>query len=291
MDAAKTTSEGNERKNNLKLMKNNEIITKCKLGGSPLSQNEKDETAATISPMNDHSAGEHESIVRPDFSTSESLVTHETGRNLASAEANPPTLPQEDNIPLGKEVNVKVSTSDVDLDSISIDQDFAKLASVKSESAAPSIGKAASQTWFSPHPDQSLWKSFLTIRDQADKSMFYILNPALEADLAGEFSATLLVPCMTRQNDLFFWPIKLPNEDGRIDTWNESALEIALAEGGQWLRLRANQPNSSYDTVTLKKEQQPPEWPEDILELLKKAVGKVHISDLEHPLVKRLRGE
>ena len=256
-----------------------------------IEQNEKSEggTAATVPPANENPAGEHESVDLSESTTTTNPVTQDpvTVPGSINSESSSSELPLDAEV----KADIKTLTSNVDLDAIAVDQDFAQMIAVKTESAAATIGKAKSQTWFSPHPDPKRWRSFLTIRDQADRDAYHIINPSLAEELAGEFTTTLLVPCMSKQGSLFFWPIKLPGEDGKIDSWNESAFNIAVAKGGQWIRLNSNQSTGSYDTVTPVKKGQEPEWPEDILGALQKAINKVYIAELNHPLVKRLLGE
>jgi hypothetical protein len=50
----------------------------------------------------------------------------------------------------------------------------------------------------------------------------------------------VLFTTMNRQGVLSPWPIRLPGRDGRLDTWNQSALEAALLAMKHWVRLRPN---------------------------------------------------
>ena len=185
----------------------------------------------------------------------------------------------------------RITASDIDLDSIAVDQDFAAMAAVKADSSAPPIRKPGNQLWFCPHPDQKFWKSFLTITDKLDSDAIYVLNRTLAEGLHGEYVTTLFVPCITPQEEFFIWPIKLPDSEGRIDSWNASKLEHALAGAGKWMRLRSNQFAGGYDKLSQSKQSPPPTWPDDILDLLKRGVTRTYIESLDHPLIKRLLGE
>ena len=190
----------------------------------------------------------------------------------------------------GETVDIRIPTCDVDLDSIAVDQDFAAMAAVKPDSSAPPVRNPGNQLWFSPHSDQKNWRSFLTIKDKLDSDTFYVLDPSLAEELQVEYNTTLFVPFITQQEEVFFWPIKLPDSEGRIDSWNTSKLEHAVAGAGKWMRLRSNQFAGGYDKLSPLKQLPPPNWPEDVLGLLKKAVSKTYVGSLDHPLIKRLLG-
>jgi hypothetical protein len=191
----------------------------------------------------------------------------------------------------GEQLNIHVPTCDVDLDSIAIDQDFAAMTAVKTGSSAPPIRKSGNQLWFCSHPDQKLWRSFPTIKDESDSDAVHVIGRSVAEELQGEWNTTLLVPCITLQQEVFFLPIKLPDSEGRIDSWNQSRLELVVANPGMWVRHRSNQFIQGYEKMTPLKQLPPPTWPDDVLGLLKKSVSKVYVGDLNHPLIKRLLGE
>lgn len=180
---------------------------------------------------------------------------------------------------------------DFDIGAIALPQNFAELAAVKTETVAIPIHKPNKQAWFAVHPEQRHWKCFLILQDEADHSKNFILSPVLKDALDGECAAKILVPCVTALGTFFFWPIRLPDAAGKVDSWNASALAIATAKGNQWLRLTSNQESGSYVASQPVGLRPPPDWPADIDALYRKAVNAVLISDLSHPLLKRLRGE
>lgn len=178
-----------------------------------------------------------------------------------------------------------------DLDAISLPQNFAGLAEVTSEAVAIPIRKPGKQIWFSPHPDQKVWKAFLILKDETDRDISYVISPALKDTLDGEWVLKILVPCITRQGSVFLWPIRLPDASGRLDSWNKSALEIATSNAVQWIRIKSNREAGAYDVVKTISPFDPPTWPDDIDAIYKKAIAPALVSDIGHPLLKRLRGE
>ena len=170
-------------------------------------------------------------------------------------------------------------------------QNFSDMAAVKCETSPPAIHKPVKQLWFSPHPSQNEWKSFLILKDESDQDTNYVISPTLKGELGGECMAKVLVPCILRQGSVFFWPIRLPGPDGKLDKWNQSALGHATSNGNQWIRLQSNMETKSYDIIKPVNPLDPPEWPDDLTAVYKRAVTAVLINSLDHPVVKSLRGE
>jgi hypothetical protein len=84
----------------------------------------------------------------------------------------------------------------------------------------------------------------------------------------------------------------MPGEDGRLDSWSESALEAVKLAGEGWVRVQSNMSLGAYEVFTARGELPEPEWPDaDLRGLLKVAFrGKV-IDSTEHPVLRKLRGE
>ena len=89
---------------------------------------------------------------------------------------------------------------------------------------------------------------------------------------------------------VMFWPVRLPGQDGKIDTWNESALEIVRSHAGRWLRVQSNRESGSYDVIEPVSDFPAPEWPADPQAILKIAFRNRIITSADHPVVRQLRG-
>ncbi|MFH1265135.1 MAG: hypothetical protein ABIK89_05365, partial [Planctomycetota bacterium] len=68
----------------------------------------------------------------------------------------------------------------------------------------------------------------------------YLVRRELWPELAGEVYPACLFLAISRQGDVFLWPVKLPGVDGRSNPWNESALAAAQLAETQWIRVAAN---------------------------------------------------
>jgi hypothetical protein len=97
---------------------------------------------------------------------------------------------------------------------------------------------------------------------------------------------------INRQGVLFLWPIRLPGADGRLDEWSRTALEAADRASRGWVRVAANMSLGAYDVYEAAGQLGEPEWPtEPFKELLRVGFKGRLIDTLDHPVLRRLRGE
>lgn len=114
----------------------------------------------------------------------------------------------------------------------------------------------------------------------------------LLGELVGEWVPKLVVTAQTRQGTIFLWPIKLPDEEGRLDSWNQSALDIIAEHAGQWIRVTSNRQLGAYEVIQSSVEIPPPTWPgEGFTKLVERAFKGKIIDRPDHPVIQRLRGE
>ena len=102
----------------------------------------------------------------------------------------------------------------------------------------------------------------------------------------------MLYTAVNRQGVYFLWPVRLPDETGRLDEWNKSAHKAAHQAMKEWVKVASNRSLGAYETFSPKSELPQPEWPDiSFQEMLKIAFGDYQITSLDHPILKRLRGE
>ena len=119
----------------------------------------------------------------------------------------------------------------------------------------------------------------------------YLVTPSLISVLPEEFVPKYLFTCQSRQGVTFLWPVRMPGSDGRLDTWNESALLIVKQYAGKWIRVVSNMGLGAYEVITPNNDFPPPNWPAEGFEsLLRKAFRGKIIDSLDHPIIKSLRG-
>ena len=120
----------------------------------------------------------------------------------------------------------------------------------------------------------------------------YLVDPALWSELPGEIAPIQLYTAITRQGVLFLWPVRLPGEDGRQMEWHRSAHEAAEMATKAWVKVQANMGLGAYEVFEATGNLPGPEWPEKpFKELLRIAFKGKFIDDINHPALKRLRGE
>jgi hypothetical protein len=118
------------------------------------------------------------------------------------------------------------------------------------------------------------------------------LTLAYGLDLPGELIPKVLYLAINRQKVVFLWPTRLPDEEGKLDDWNRSALEAAEIAKDRWIRVVANRSLGAYEVFEATGDLPDPEWPELTFgEILKIAFKDRYIDDLNHPALRRLRGE
>ena len=175
-----------------------------------------------------------------------------------------------------------------------LSQDFASTVGVKKLQLTVPVRKPSREWFIRTHPDkQGLWLETFVLELKEDREM-YLVEPKLWPGLSAETtcSARVLVTAINRQGTVFLWPIRLPGPDGRHDDWSRSALEAAEIATGGWVRVVANMNLGAYDVYRATGDLPEPEWPDvSFHDLLTTAFRNRYIDDLQHPVLRRLRGE
>lgn len=151
-----------------------------------------------------------------------------------------------------------------------------------------------SKEWFIRCHNDQAYRLETCVLDLKEDGETYLVAPELWEHLAGEstFSPRLLITAINKQGTLFLWPIRLPGPDGRHDEWSKSAMEAANIAIGGWVRVQANMNLGAYEVYEAAGSLGDPEWPKvPFNELLRVAFRDRYIDTLDHPVLKRLRGE
>lgn len=190
------------------------------------------------------------------------------------------------------DMSKKSNTSDqFDPSRLRLSQNFTESVGVKKALLTIPVRKPVRQDFVRTHPDKSFRLETAVIELKEDRET-YLIDPELWHELPGEIVPKVLLTTMNRQGVLSLWPIRLPREDGRHDAWNNSALEAAELAQSKWLRIAANMSLGAYEVYEAISKLPEPDWPEVAFpEILKIAFRDRFITDLSHPVVRRLRGE
>ena len=178
----------------------------------------------------------------------------------------------------------------IDLEALRMSQNYGSLGVTKRIIKIPCV-KPNDQTWFMVHPSEefSLTIRTLFLREDAEH---YLVHPPLMDDLNDFLVLKRFYLYINRQGNMKFWPVKMEDEFGKLDSWNASGHEIAKSAKVGWLRMSSNRDLSSYEPHDPPKQYPAPEWPDlGFAEIVNIAFKNHYIATLEHPVVLKLAGE
>jgi hypothetical protein len=178
-----------------------------------------------------------------------------------------------------------------DLSKLRLDQNFVETAGVKKLLTSVPVRKPSPQDFVRVHPDAGFRENIAMIELKDDREI-YLIPPAVANDLPGEFAMASLYTAINRQGVVFLWPVRLPSPDGRTNEWRCSLSEAAERSMSRWIRVKANMALGAYEMFEAAATIPDPKWPGVTFpELLRIAFKHRLVTDLDHPVVKRLRGE
>ena len=169
----------------------------------------------------------------------------------------------------------------------------ANLPVIKEAQGKIGVGRPSTSKFFTVHadPEFTITTNLLCVKDDGS---YYLPIRTLWDELSDEplLQVRQLVPTVTPGGELMLWPLRLPDQDGRLDSWSESALEIAEYAKTRWVRLRPNHSAFRYDCFEAQGDLPAPKWPDlSFEEMMKLAFRDRRITSLDHPVLRRLRGE
>ena len=187
--------------------------------------------------------------------------------------------------------SICLTSNPFDPSNLRLSQNFAESTGVKKLITTIPVRKPGKQDFVRVHsdPDFRMETAILELKEERES---YLVASNLRAELEGEFTPKILFTAINRQKVLFLWSIRSPAEDGRHDKWNASALEAASMAQKDWIRISSNMDLGAYDIFQSKGVLAEPEWPDiDFTKILEIAFKDRYIDDIDHPVLRRLRGE
>jgi hypothetical protein len=177
-----------------------------------------------------------------------------------------------------------------DLDKLRLSQDFVESAGVKKLLTTVPVRKPSPQDFVRVHPNPAYRMELAVIELKDDREIFLLL-PTIARELPGEFVMVTLFTAINRQGVVHLWPVRLPPPDGRINEWHRSAAEAAELAMRRWIRVKANMALGAYEMFEAASTIADPAWPElSFQELLRIAFRERLVDNLDHSVIKRLRG-
>jgi hypothetical protein len=171
-----------------------------------------------------------------------------------------------------------------------LSQNFENSIGVKKVLTAVPVRNPDRQSFIRVHPDPAyrLETAVLELKEERET---YLVEPCLIPDMPGEVIAKVLFTAVNRQGVVFLWPIRLPDAQGRRNSWSDTALQGVMAGMEKWVRIVPNMGLGGYELYIASAALPEPEWPElSFSELLRIAFKDRFIRSLDHPVVQKLRG-
>jgi len=179
------------------------------------------------------------------------------------------------------------------LDKLRITTDFDSEIKLERPVTTVPVRKPGKEHFIRTHPNPDYWIK-VSVIELKEEGTIYLVKPDLRVHLISEstYYEKTLVPTMTANGTLFLWPLRGPGRDGRMDAWGESAIGAAKRAERDWVRVTANMTLGAYNITVARGISKDPDWPQLSLEdLIRIAFKDKLISDLNHPVLRALRGE
>lgn len=182
-------------------------------------------------------------------------------------------------------------TDELDLTTFRVPANFNVIGGIKKVITNVPAKKPGTQTYFRVRPEGE-WQMEALILQLKEDGENYLVTRGLFDELYNECRPKVLYTYVTREGNIGLWPVNMPGEDGRLDPWSESAHAAAKHAQSHWVRLVANRQLGAYDVMEASNLADKPVWPDlDFKKLVSLAFKDRVISDMSHPIVRKLRGE
>jgi len=153
------------------------------------------------------------------------------------------------------------------------------------------VRKPTKETFFRIHPSAEYRLEALVL-ELREENETLLVSPTLHEALIGEkcVGRRILRLGVTRQGVVFVWPVRPPMAD-RADGWASTALDVIAQAETCWTRMVADMSLGGYRIFT-STVNDAPTWPtQSFGELLRIAFKNSVVDSLDHPTLRRLRGE
>jgi hypothetical protein len=214
-------------------------------------------------------------------------VTEDTGSSIPAATPQPSTSEsalQEMRLP---DPAPLPTTTGWDIAQLRLPQDYSADNGESVQVTIP-VHKPQSQTYFRAHPE---WNCLVAMLEHEDQ-LYPVLGPALREALDADLKVRIIVPCITRDGDVFLWPLSPLQTTGRGNEWVTSGHRALLASRKEWIRMRSNMRLRSYDIIRPKATWDEPSWPEQTFDqMIERAFTDSVINTLDHPVIRALQGD
>jgi hypothetical protein len=175
------------------------------------------------------------------------------------------------------------------LDALRVDSGGTEETLVEAVLSHVPVRKPSKEWFFRIHPDYSLDTLVLELKEDGET---LLVAPSLRGALLEEkcVGVRTIRLGVNRQGTPFLWPMRKPAE-GRKDAWALSALDAAREAESRWTRMQPDMSLGAY-RLAVAKVDDVPRWPkESFNDLLRIGFKGAVVDSLDHPVLKKLRGE
>jgi hypothetical protein len=177
------------------------------------------------------------------------------------------------------------------LEEMRISQNFVEQAGVIKVLTTIPVGKPDPKAFIRVHPGED-YRMQLALIELKRESIWYLVHPAVATKLMGEVDFCTLFTGITRQGDVFLWPVRLPDAEGRYPSWDRSRWVAAEHAQHAWIRVIWNKGIMAYEILEARMDLPDPVWPpEPYSKLIEIGFRERIITSYDDPLLRRLRGE
>ena len=148
--------------------------------------------------------------------------------------------------------------------------------------------------FFRVTPDEGYSMNVNILQMKTDNEWYLVDEDILpDIQLESQLKVMQLYVCVTQNSTPFVCLIPRPDPDGRLNSWHESGHKSMEEAKSFWVRRQADKSNGGYLITKAINAQLPdPRWPSEPLEdLIEKAFDRYYIDKIDHPVLRRLRGE
>jgi hypothetical protein len=174
------------------------------------------------------------------------------------------------------------------------DQGALTSSSVKLVYTSVPVGRPKKHDFFRTHPDAAFHlpsAAIITVEEGLDRDV-YLVMPDIANVMLDEVARVAIYTIINRNGTVRLWPIGLPGEDGRHNTWHASAMDAAEHAKKVWTRVKSDRDAGAYTVHGAVVEMPEPVWPElSFSEMLKFGFKGKLIDNFDHLVLQKLRGQ
>jgi hypothetical protein len=224
--------------------------------------------------------------------TSNSLTVQQPSGNAFSPSKEDPTAKLAGQVSANSEP-ANTASDPFNPAALRLSQDFRAAIGVKEILASVPVKRPMGEWYCRVHPSDEYALHTYVIELKAEQEV-YLVDRTLWPALAGEptFSPRAIFLATNRQGVNFLWPCRLPGSDGKTPDWITLPLEAVRQARVAWTRFFWDLEQRRHRIQQALVDLGDPEWPTlTLAQVLKLGFKDRFIATLDHPVLRKLRGE